>query len=89
MSNYHVEYDILPKHMRDGAKRYIEDRIAPGGFMTAVLENNFVEAVGRADATNKLHLENWAHWLMWQCPSKAWGSPLKVKTWLISEEDSP
>jgi hypothetical protein len=77
---------MLPEHMRDGARRYIEDRILPGGFMTAVLENNLVDAYQKADTVNLARMKDWVMWLYWECPRAAWGSPLRVKTWLISEE---
>ncbi len=77
-----ISYDRLPEHMRDAARRYIEDRIAPGGFLTAVLENNLAEAFGRADRINSKHIGDWVHWLYWDIPSEAWGSPEAVGTWL-------
>lgn len=86
MSKYNVDYSRLPDYMRDGAERYIENRIEPGGFMMAVLENRFVEAVGRADSTNLHCLQDWALWLYNDCPSKAWGSPAKVAAWLKGGE---
>jgi hypothetical protein len=90
MNKYaHVDYSMLPDHMRDGAKRYIENRIAPGGFMTAVLENNLVEAASRADSTNINCLKEWAMWLYNECPREAWGSPHKVAMWLESKEETP
>lgn len=48
-----VSYDSLPAHMQDGMKRYIEDRIAPGGFAIAVLMNDFVNAATKADSINR------------------------------------
>ena len=50
---------IIPAHMRDGAERYINDGIEPGGFMMAVLTNDFKGVMGRADDINKLHLQEW------------------------------
>lgn len=77
-----INYSMLPEHMQEGAKRYVEKRIAPGGFLTAVLENNLVEACGRADLMNRNALHAWAQWLYMECPRGAWGSPEAVKAWL-------
>jgi hypothetical protein len=77
-----VDYSLLPEHMQDGARRYIENHIEPGGFMRAVLENNLVEAFARADSINAEHMPQWAQWLYWQCPSSAWGSKSTVDRWL-------
>ena len=77
-----IDYSKLPDHMQDGAKRYIEDRIPPGGFLYAVLCNNLVEAFGHADSTNQACMQQWAQWLYWECPRAVWGSPAKVDAWL-------
>lgn len=75
-------YDRLPAHMQDGARRYIEQGIPPGSFLLAVLENNFTRAVSGADEINRQHLQDWAHWLIWDIPSAAWGSRSKVNAWM-------
>jgi hypothetical protein len=77
-----VNYDRLPAHMQEGMKRYIEDRIAPGGFACSVLANDFIAAVTRADETNVQCLRDWAMWLLWDCPREAWGSYEKIDAWL-------
>lgn len=86
MSINFINYARLPAHMRDGAQRYVEDHIEPGGFMTAVLENNLTEAYNRADSTNLACMKDWVMWLYWDCPRNAWGSPAKVKAWLKGGE---
>ena len=77
-----INYDILPEHMRGGMKRYIESKVPPGGFLMAVLENNLIEAVGRADRINRERLFDFCNFLYNKAPSRCWGSPEKVKTWL-------
>jgi hypothetical protein len=81
-----VDYLGLPEHMREAARAYVEDRHKPGQFLTAVLENNLVEAFGRADSTNNAAMELWASWLYNECPSAAWGSRGKVIDWLHPPE---
>lgn len=75
-------YSSLPMHMQDGARLYVERGIEPGGFMRAVLENNFVSALQRADDINKRNLPEWAAWLVFDCPFTAWGSENKVRRWI-------
>lgn len=79
-----IKYDRLPEHMQDGARLYIERGIEPGGFLTAVLENNLTAAFGRADGTNKLRMQDWVEWLYWDIPSPAWGSKEKVTQWIAN-----
>lgn len=80
----HVSYDLLPSHMRDGMRRYLEDGIEPGGFALACLANELVGAFGRADDVNALAMREWAEWLYNECPSQAWGSREKVNAWIKS-----
>jgi len=48
----------VPEHMKDGLDRYVRLGIHPGGFLQAVLRNDFAEAMVRADAQNKQHLHS-------------------------------
>jgi hypothetical protein len=57
--------------------------------MRAVLENNLVEAFGRADETNAARMRDWATWLFNEAPSTCWGSPEKVQAWLAEGFDAP
>lgn len=82
-----MNYDLLPEHMRGSMKRYIEDKISPGGFLTAVLENNLVKALGRADYINKDKIYDIVAFLYTEAPSQCWGSPEKVNKWLVWEEE--
>lgn len=77
-----IRYDMLPFHMQDGARLYIEEGIPPGDFMMAVLSNDLKEAFGRADETNRVAMFDWASWLYNECPMQANGSPEKVAAWL-------
>ena len=44
---------MIPKNTLAGLKRYVKDRIHPGGFLIAVLENNLTESFGQADKENR------------------------------------
>ncbi len=77
---------LVPEHMHGGFKRYVFDRCQPGGFLTAVLENNLKEAAARADDKNKAALANIAAFCIEALPMACWGSPQKVAKWLSPEE---
>ena len=77
-----ITYDRLPDYMRSGARLYIEQGIKPGDFMTAVLRDQFHEAIVRADHINKVRLRDWADWLHWDIPMAAHGSVEEVNTWM-------
>lgn len=52
------EYKNIPENIQIGILKYVEHRIKPGGFLTAVLNNDLYNATGRADSESlkSLHL---------------------------------
>jgi hypothetical protein len=63
-------------------KRYVDEKVPPGDFLTAVIQNNLMEAIGRADEEALLHLRDIVAWFYNEAPSTCWGSPEKMKEWL-------
>lgn len=76
-----TEDDLAP------LKMYIEDGIEPGGFLSAVLQNNLCEAAGRADLYNRRRLFEYVQWLYNDAPANCWGSPEKVQAYLERNND--
>ena len=76
------KYDRLPEVMQPHARAYVENHESVGGFLTAVLSNNLVDAFGYADPDNRAAMHDWCMWLFNDIPSACWGSPLKVARWL-------
>jgi hypothetical protein len=91
MSNYkHINYkegidNGVPEPTMDALKRYIEMRLPPGGFLTAVLENKLYESLSKADGGNLKAIEEIVAWVYWHAPGKCWGSVKKVNAWLEDE----
>jgi len=79
-----IDYDWMPPSMKGPARRYIEDRIAPGSFLVAVFSNNLVAASQRADLQNFPDIGKWGSWLL-TLPTEAWGSSIAVDAWLHSD----
>lgn len=77
-----ISYDLLPEHMRDGARRYVEHHIRPGGFLQAMLADNLPRALACADEENAASVGRWQRWLVEECPPEAWGSVEKMESWL-------
>ncbi len=80
------DYNKLPEPLQGGLQRYIENRIEPGGFLRAVLENDLAGAFGRADILNRARMFEIVSWLYNEAPSICWGSREAVKRWLDKEE---
>ena len=76
-----VNYDKLPKSLQGGAQRYIERGIIPGSFLRAVISNNLVEAVARADDNNLPRLKEIVLWWYNEAPGGCWGSEQKMEAW--------
>ena len=80
----HERYDYgrLPPHLQGGVRRYIEKGIPPGDFLTAVITNDLFLAIGHADDTSLAALRDIVRFFYNEVPSKCWGTPEKMKTWI-------
>ena len=70
--------------MVEGLELYINHRIKPGSFMTAVLANDLIEAVGKSDPRNIKNIPAYVYFLYIFAPPECFGSYEKVKAWLKS-----
>ena len=80
--SYQDGFHLIPEHMHDAVRLYVERGVAGGSFLTAVLSNKFVDAYNRADDANTAAMRGWAELLYWHLPSGCWGSPEKVEAWI-------
>lgn len=83
-----INYAMLPPHMREAARRYVEKHKRPGDFLMAVLCDRLTEAFARADDDNLAAMNAWCRWLWNELPSPAWGSPEKVAAWCAEPPES-
>jgi hypothetical protein len=72
--------------LQHGFREYFEKHAKPGGFITATLRNDLVNAVARADENSREHLLAIVRFLYNEAPSGAWGSEDVVKQWLKGGE---
>ena len=77
---------MIPERTLEGLKRYVKDKIPPGGFLTAVLENNLLNSFQRADGENRQAIPEIVYYVRNHLPANCWGLPEKVKKWLKREE---
>lgn len=80
--DYIEKLSLLPPHMRGAMQRYIENGIAPGSFLTAVLCNDLMGALGKADDENRHVLHSYGTYLYSYAPGGCHGSPDLVKEWV-------
>lgn len=67
--------------------RYVDGRIPTGSFLRAVLENNLMEAMGRADIGNRHSLFEICEYIYNNIPLICHGSPERVKNWLKGKDN--
>lgn len=63
-------------------ERYVVFGLPPGGFLSAVLRNDFMEAAGRADDSNQRKLHQWAKIVYNDIPRQCHGSAEAVSKWI-------
>jgi len=76
-----MNYSILPEHMQEGMKRYVEYGVNPGDFLYHIICNDFVHALVHADQINMARIVDYAKFLYFEAPSGCWGSVEKVNNW--------
>ncbi len=77
--------ETIPESMCGGLERYLESHVRPGQFLSAVLQNDLREAVGRADDKNVRLLHVYVAYLYNEAPAKSWGSKEAFDAWLTGE----
>ena len=77
----------IPDRMMGGIERYIEDGLPPGGFLTAILENDLEAAVSRADEENLRNIPAYVGYLYNHAPAGCWGSKEAVAKWYEKKRD--
>ena len=86
MTYYFQGFEIRPD-MVAAIRRYIDDREAPGDFLTAIICNDLKEAVGRADDEKLLNLPAFVGYFYNEAPSLCWGSREKMVAWLCYRDE--
>lgn len=76
---------MIPERLMGGLLRYRDDKILPGHFLTAVLENNLTKAIGHADDESLAHLKEIVLWVYAELPGDSWGSKEKVELYLYGK----
>ena len=63
-------------------RAYIETGRPTNHFLTALLSNDLIEAVGRADARNLAALRDYCMWLKSFAPPLSYGDRQRVTAWI-------
>lgn len=75
----------IPTDIEASLKRYVEDGCPTGGFLHAVLSNDLMLAMEKADDFNRHRLFDICNYIYNNIPYTCYGSPEIVKNWLESK----
>jgi hypothetical protein len=81
-----ADYSFIRPEIREAIDAYAEMGRPVGGFLTAALENNLREAFGMADEGNIEAMFHIVCYFHNEIPGLCWGSPERVKAWLLKKE---
>ena len=72
----------VPEHLLNGLIMWGKKQCQCGGFLTAVLKNDLMEAIGRADEHSLAAIKYVAMFVYNELPRDCHGSQAKVDAWL-------
>src|SRR5271168_3419638 len=78
-----ADWDMIPDHMVDSVKNWVEYGWLPGEFLQSILENDIYEAVWHADNMNEGKISNWVKFVTWYLPSACHGNAERVRDWQV------
>lgn len=79
-------YAPIKPEIRRALNDYAEHGIPVGSFLTAVLSNDLMQAIGRADDGNRATLWQICGYIHNEMPSPCHGSLEAVKAWIAKHE---
>jgi hypothetical protein len=83
-----VYHDLVPDAIREGLWNYMAYGLLPGGFMTAVLKNNFSLAMARADHSwNGNSFKQLAKWIDANMPRYMRGDEKSMAEWMAKTDE--
>ncbi len=83
MHTYHI-----PEQMMVGIREYIDHGVPQGSFLSAVIEHDLFEAVGRADQFNLPNLPAFVAYFYNEAPSPCHGSREKMNAWIEQHQQA-
>ena len=75
------DYDLVPPHLRNGMREYIQRGHVPGDFLQALIANDLNDALSRADEISMGSLGVLTTWLYNDAPGGSWGSRGILHAW--------
>jgi hypothetical protein len=78
------QWKLVPEHMRTGVELWIEDGVLTGGFLSALVYNDFHGAIKHADMQSLPALIDLCRFIWNYAPTECWGNIDRVTKWQMS-----
>jgi hypothetical protein len=73
----------ISAEMVDAIKRYTDNKVQPGEFLTHIICNDPIrDCIESADSQNMANLPAFLAYFVNEAPSQCWGSREKMEAWL-------
>ena len=82
-----ILHDALRDHIQT-FERYRDFGLEPGSCSRAILENNLLETVRRADHPTRFLLAQLVTFVYSELPMECWGSRQKVDAWIKAKREA-
>lgn len=79
--------DLVPENLQESLDAYVREGRPTGGFLRAVLANDFLEAFARADHISIQVMPHIAAWIWVRAPHGSHGSYSIVDAWIQSHDE--
>lgn len=76
-----IDYSLLPEHISDSVKLYIEEGRPTGDFLQSVICNQLKESFAFADDINIERMFDIVSFFYNQAPLLCWGSRKRMEKW--------
>jgi len=77
-----ADWSLIPDYMIGGLRRYIEQGIEPGHFLSALFSNDLRQTFEQADEVNSRAVGDYVMFLYNYAPAPCWGSRQKFEAWI-------
>ena len=78
---------MIRQDMKKSLDRYVDNKLKPGGFLTAVLENDLVGSLSRADVDNLRDIKDIVIEARHDTPKPEFSSMHEMLAYVLGQED--
>lgn len=81
-ARHHADYRLIPQRVLESLYDYVNNRQPTGGFLYAVLTNDLMTAIGKADKESLAAIREIVVFIHMEIPASCYGSHEAVNAWI-------